>query len=297
MFRLDRFITLNLIEPLARLKQNTGIRIPILMYHSISYDDERRVPPYFRVATSPEVFARHMDFLANNGYRVIGLEAAVERLRTGGEGENSSEEKAVVITFDDGFLDFYTDAFPILSSHGFTATVYLPTSFIDAVNNVIIGKQFLSWDHVNELVKGGITFGSHTVSHKYLDLIPHADVERELRQSRDIIEQRTGSRVRTFSFPYGFPEHNKEFVTFLADTLHACGYIGAVTTSIGTARHEKDSYFLRRIPINTDDDIELFQAKLNGSYDWLHAPQYLVKATKGVLGIRKRRKVVQWTAP
>lgn len=296
MLRFDRFLTLSFFDPLAGVMRNRGLRVPILMYHSISHDDERGVHPYFRVATTPEVFARHMDFLENEGYRVIGLEAAIELLRQGSGVENSGESKPVVITFDDGFLDFYTEAFPILARHGFIATVYLPTSFIDSGDKISTGKLFLSWSQVNELVKEGVNFGSHTVSHKYLDLIHRTDVERELRQSRDIIEQRTGKPVRTFSFPYGFPEHNKDFVTFLHDTLQSCGYIGAVTTSIGTAKPANDSFFLRRIPINMDDDAALLRAKLNGSYDWLHAAQYLVKSVKGILGIRKKRNIVQWAA-
>jgi hypothetical protein len=78
MFRIDRFLTLSLFHPLHRLiRSDKGARIPILMYHSISDDKENKVHPYYRTVTSPEVFADHMRFLYENGYRAISLSEAV----------------------------------------------------------------------------------------------------------------------------------------------------------------------------------------------------------------------------
>lgn len=292
MLRLDRFVTLNLLAPFA-VAQN-GIRIPILMYHSISREADRSVHPYYRVVTTPEVFSRHMSLLAEEGYEVIGIETAMKLLISSNGGRQVMQAKPLVITFDDGFLDFYTNAFPILARYGFTATVFLPSSFIGASNGTSKGKTFLSWDHVRELISAGFTFGSHSVSHGDLFVLPHSDVEWELRRSKETIEERTGMPVLAFSYPYAFPEHNKEFLSFLRNALRDCGYSTAVTTSIGTVHEGNDHFFLRRIPVNDADDPALFRAKIAGGYDWMHGIQYAVKSTRALLGLRGRRNVAKW---
>jgi peptidoglycan/xylan/chitin deacetylase (PgdA/CDA1 family) len=288
MIRLDRFITLALFGPLAGLTKNTGIRIPILMYHSISREEEHGSHPYYRVVTTPEVFSQHMALLADRGYQVIGLDEAIMLLRQGKDVNQRMPTKPVVLTFDDGFLDFYTNAFPILKHHGFTATVFLPTSFIGAVGKTNIEKPFLSWPQVRELVNEGVTFGSHTVSHGYMAGMTHADVEQELRQSKDTIEERTGIPVRSFSYPYAFPEHDNDFVAFLRKVLQGCGYSCAVSTIIGTSVQGDDPFTLKRLPVNASDDPALLMAKMTGSYDWMHMAQYAAKSARALLGINRK---------
>jgi len=164
--RLDRFITLNVIEPFRRAAARLGfldgksmtLPVPILMYHGISDDPEPGVSPYHKTHTSPAVFRQHMQFLAAAGYRTLSLDQLVKWLnpsltRSGdpslpldgrgikGEGnqppttnppiqEFRNPARLVCITFDDGFRDFYTKAFLVLRQCGFTATVFLPTAFI-----------------------------------------------------------------------------------------------------------------------------------------------------------------------
>lgn len=294
MFRLDRALTLSFFGPLASLTRTNGPRIPILMYHSISRDIEQEVHPYYRVVTTPEVFAQQMAFLSDEGYQVIGLEAAAKRLRDR-SGAEDLPYKPVVITFDDGFLDFYTNAFPVLSKYGFTASVFLPSSFINAGDKTIMGRPFLSWAQVRELIDAGIAFGSHTVSHNYLIIMKQGEIEEELRISKEAIEEKTGQPVRTFSYPYAFPEHNRDFVTFMKDTLQKLGYVCAVSTSIGTAGAQRDAFFLRRIPVNVHDDAALLKAKMLGGYDWMHSLQYTVKTVRGALGMRRRKSIAKWT--
>ncbi len=310
-FRLDRALSVGLFGPLAGFpgkKGKNALRIPILMYHSVSREAEPGVHPYYRVVTTPEVFARHMELLAGQGYQVIGLEAANGLLRsnnTGGQGvppKPEMIEKPVVITFDDGFLDFYTGAFPVLAGHGFTATVFLPTAFIGghsscgkAGGGKVAGKEFLSWRQVRELADSGISFGSHSVSHCRLVALPRPEVEVELRRSKEDIEAKTGHPAHAFSYPYAFPEHDREFTAFLRGALKECGYACAVTTSIGTAVPAGDPLFLKRLPVNDADDDGLLLAKMNGGYDWLHAAQYAAKKAKRILGMGKGKNLVEWT--
>jgi peptidoglycan/xylan/chitin deacetylase (PgdA/CDA1 family) len=267
------------------------------MYHSISCDAEKSIHPYYRVNTTPPVFAAHMQFLHDREYRTITLDDAIRLLSAANDYHRNETDRFAVITFDDGFLDFYTEAFPILKRYGFTATVFLPTSFIGDTNTTISGQSFLSWPQVRELAKEGISFGSHSVSHKYLANLPHELVERELRVSKETIEHKTGKAVRIFSYPYAFPENDKEFISIMRCTMMASGYSGAVTTRIGTASTGDDLFCLKRIPVNAEDDPSLFRAKMAGSYDWLHAAQYMAKSVRGMLGIRRRKVLAEWSSP
>lgn len=296
MVRLDRFLTLGVFGPLSSIGFANSQRIPILMYHSISNKVEKDRHPYYHVVTTPEIFDQHMCLLADQGCQVIGLDTAVDLLQRKDGVRQSMLTKPIVITFDDGFLDFYTDAFPALMQHGFTATVFLPTFYITDKDTAINGKSFLSWSKVRELIKAGITFGSHTVSHNYLSNMKRVDVELELRVSKETIEEKTGMPAWAFSYPYAFPEQNKEFVFFLRNALLSCGYSCAVTTSIGTARSGDGAFFLKRIPINASDDSALLRAKLSGGYDWMHNVQYTIKSMRSMLGVPMKKSTVRWPA-
>jgi len=280
MFRLDRFLTLALFGPFISLAHNKGLRIPILMYHSISRDTEEGVHPYYRVVTTPEVFAQQMDYLAEQGYQVIGLEAAIKLLRRDNGVQQSMLEKPVVITFDDGFLDFYSDAFPILARHNFTATVFIPTGLIGEQRRTFNGKELLIWDEIRDLRKKGVVFGSHSMTHRQLQQVRRDEIEHELMHSKELLEGKLGERIECFSYPYAFPEGDREFVQYVRVMLLKCEYLYGVSTRIGTTSLSDSRLFMKRIPVNSCDDPLLFRAKLEGDYDWVHMLQYVYKLIK-----------------
>lgn len=286
--RADRFLTLSVFHSLRRrLPRPRGIRIPILMYHSIS-DETESGHPYFWINTSPTRFAEHMRLLKEKDFRVISLAEAADLLGNASivldeNARNGSHPRYAVVTFDDGFADFRTMAYPILAEYGFPATVFLPTGFISEVGSALKGKSCLRWDDVRELGGTGVRFGSHTVSHPTLRSIPWDQVEKELRESRDALEDRLGTKAESFSYPYAFPEGDKRFQSRLRTSLAELGYVNGVTTRVGTAAEGDDPVFFKRIPVNSADDAAFFSAKLEGGYDWLHAIQYGFKVLKGSL--------------
>ena len=89
-----------------------------------------------------------------------------------------------------------------------------------------------------------------------------------------------GVQVRSFSYPYAFPQAIRQFARNLKDLLKKHGYENTVTTIVGRASAGCDRYLLPRLPVNQWDDSRLFQAKLVGGYDWFHAPQYVGKVIK-----------------
>ena len=296
MFRFDRFLTLYFFYPLMRSRLLHGSRgLPILMYHSISEPEERNgTHPYYEICTSPQVFAEHMKFLYENNYQVITLDHAVSLLKgtSRPSGLNKANELAepkqpknpyVVLTFDDGFEDFYSAAFPILHSYGFPCTVFLPTAAISNNESGIKEKKHLAWNQVRELYRSGVSFGSHTVNHPKLVDLTHEAVEMELARSKDVIEHELGGRIDSFSYPYAFPEGKWQFISITRQLLHELGYENGVTTRIGLSGRQDDPFFLKRIPVNEFDGLPILKGKIEGAYDWVSVFQRLFKQLKVIL--------------
>lgn len=275
--RLDRLATTCFCHPLT---QAIGLheeerRIPILMYHAVR-EGFSGMSRYYETHVSPRVFASQMRQLRGEGFRALSLEETLESLDSG-----SSNQKSVVITFDDGYRDFYDRAFPVLAECGLTATLYLATAFVGNTGGGFNGKECLTWSQVRELHSQGISIGSHTVTHPKLKDLKMDHVEEEIASSKKAIEDQIGAPVRSFSYPFAFPETHKEFKQSLREALQNQGYEHGVTTIIGTASRRSDRFFLPRLPVNTWDDPRFFRAKLEGGYNWVHGAQYLAKLLGG----------------
>ena len=281
--RLDRFITLHVARPLLSLRHPAKPRLPILMYHSIANDPENGRSGYYKVCTAPVRFAEQMTWLAEHGYEGVTLGTGLARLNSP-RIENS--RKPVAITFDDGFKDFYTEAFPILQRHRFRATMYLPTGFIGDERQSFQSRECLTWSEVSELHSAGIEFGSHTVTHPKLIGMDWPGVEEELWESRSIIENRLGASVNSFAYPYAFPKAKRDFVPRFRQTLQKTGYRSCATTEVGRQRPADDLLSLKRLPVNDEDDVPLFRAKVEGAYDWLATPQTAAKTARHLLESR-----------
>jgi peptidoglycan/xylan/chitin deacetylase (PgdA/CDA1 family) len=274
--RLDRALSVYVFNPARRaVPTRASGALPILMYHSISDEVESR-SGYYKVNTAPAAFERQIAFLKERGYSTISLTDGLRFLTR----RETPPKKQVVITFDDGFRNFYTHAFPVLQKYGFVATMFLATAYIGSTRKSFNGIECMTWDEVRELRKAGIEFGSHTVSHRKLVELDWADVEHELRASKQEMETHLGTRVTTFAYPFAFPQTQPLFVQKFGDALVENGYRCCLTTELGRARPGDDVYRLKRLPVNTEDDVNLFSAKLEGGYDWLALPQAMVKQVK-----------------
>jgi peptidoglycan/xylan/chitin deacetylase (PgdA/CDA1 family) len=189
----------------------------------------------------------------------------------------------VAITFDDGFEDFYTAAFPALRENGFSATMYLPTAFIGNKTEKFKNRSCLSWFQVRELHGQGVEFGSHTVNHPKLLDLPWPSIARELQDSKKAIEDEVGTAVPGFAYPYAFPQQDGPFTSQFRQELQKAGYQNCVTTGIGRVTSADDRLALNRLPANDCDDAALLVAKLDGAYDWLAWAQAAVKTMKTAL--------------
>jgi peptidoglycan/xylan/chitin deacetylase (PgdA/CDA1 family) len=316
--RADRLLTLNFVRPFRRALSLLAVHrpspianVPILMYHAISDEREADVLAYFQTTTTPAAFALQMKVLRRLGYRGVSLREGLELFNrhddpsrvqsslSGGE-SGPARCKCVVLTFDDGFQDFYTSAIPVLKQYGFTATVFLPTAYLgdtagrfrrepSAMPRAFLQKKFLTWDQVRELHQYGIEFGSHTVSHSKLVELSWKEIQSELQDSKLEIELRLGAKVQAFAYPFAFPQSDQSFVRRFKRLLAEVGYTSCVTTEVGRVSAGSDRYRLKRLPVNSLDDSALLQAKLDGSYDWIALPQAMVKMAKAWCRSRAKR--------
>jgi peptidoglycan/xylan/chitin deacetylase (PgdA/CDA1 family) len=272
MMSLDMALSKLLFHAWVKRRGQRHCKIPILMYHSISEDSESRRHPYYHTTTSLRAFELQMECLSRWEYEIIGLDRLLE-------GVDPPCKKAAVLTFDDGLADFYTGAFPILAKFGNTATVFLISDYVEKSLS-FKGRACLDWSRVRELSDRGITFGSHTASHPVLKAIGTRELAMEIRESKRIIEERTGRSVSYFSYPYAYPEENTRFRAILKAELESAGYRGCVTSAVGRVGEGDDRFSLKRIPVSSYDDEALFRAKLEGAYDWIHSIQVWTKRMK-----------------
>jgi peptidoglycan/xylan/chitin deacetylase (PgdA/CDA1 family) len=243
--------------------------IPILAYHKID--------PRFELGgtrTTPRQFARQMAFLASRGYRAVTLSRALELMREG----RSGEAKYVCLTFDDAYESLYAYAWPILTEHGFTATVFAVTDFIGTdntwdVNWLGIRFRHLDWGQMREMRAAGIEFGSHGATHRDLRHANGPEIERELLGSRQILEQGLGAPVTAFSYPFG------RYDGRVKRAVEQAGYAAACSLSPGMRNSEADRFALRRCGVYITDALWDFQHKVDQRSPWFWAEDLF---TRGV---------------
>ena len=231
----------------------------VLYYHRIDTDRHRS-------CVHPIQFARQMEYLATHEYRVVPLDAMYHDLAAG----RTPPQRSVALSFDDGFADNYTQAFPILQQYDFPATIFLTVNFIGTKGlPVLTDKGYvpapLSWEQVAEMDRSSMTFGSHTLTHPTLSQVSRAEVKKEVCLSRTILQEKLGHDVSLFCYPRGaFTQEVKEAVC-------QAGYYGACSILPGAIQRDSDRYALPRTYIGQDDTVEDFRKKLRGAYDVLHA--------------------------
>ena len=210
-------------------------RIPILTYHSI--DTSGSV-----ISTSPAVFRRQMRSLKEAGFRTIALSELIDIIAA----NRQLPERTAVLTFDDGFHNFLTEAFPCLDENGFTATVFAVTECCGKYNDWsgnppdLPRSELLGWPDIKELSASGIEFGSHTATHPNLTKIDGDEAVAELARSKETIEDALGKTVRTFAYPYGaFDQGTKDLASRYFD--------GGCTTHLGKVSAGDDLMTLARL--------------------------------------------------
>lgn len=160
------------------------------MYHHVNtFSGEQATSASLTVKT--EVFGQQMDYLQQHGYTAITIHHLLEILTGGGPA------KPVIISFDDGYRDFYTDAWPTLRSHGFPAILFVVSGLVES------SDQYVTWDQLRQMKAEGLEVGNHTWSHLTLGSASREKIEYEIATAQKQIGDFLGAQPEVFSFPYG----------------------------------------------------------------------------------------------
>ena len=190
--------------------KSTGTVAKILMYHYVRVVDAKADPLGYRLSVNPTEFDHQLTFLQQLGYHAMAMKDVIGA---------KVDTRAMVLTFDDGYEDFYTTAYPILKKHGMTATVYIITGKI--------GDQYMTWDQLNELKSAGFEIGAHTVTHPNLSKLSETQQKQQIDESKATLESKLGITVNTFAYPSG--KYNDTTVNLVKEA----GFQTAVTTQPG----------------------------------------------------------------
>ena len=240
----------------------------ILTYHSIS---EGNSP----LKTPPALFTEQMEWLQAKG-RVAPLAEVVAALTE----RRSLPERTVVLTFDDGFRDFYSAAAPVLHRYSLPATIFLPTGYCGATNSWagqpdwVSKEALLSWQEISELARQGFTFGGHSISHPNLTALSVEEAEREIAGSKAQIQERTAQSVDFFAYPYG---RWSPVVRNLV-TRH---YRGACATSAGVVQRDADPFALPRADAHYVRNLAWFQRLFTSPFLAYLGTRRLIRRLRG----------------
>ena len=198
--------------------------VPVLYYHSIMREagNEVRMPP--------DQFEAQMAFLHDQGFQSVTLNQLYQAKYLKGPLPN----KAFVITFDDGYVDNYTTAFPILKKYGFVAAVFMVSSYTN-------GEGFMSWSQLQELIANGWEIESHSANHPYLSTMNAAALLSEVKSPKKLLEKELGRTVNFFAYPYG--DYDDDVVLAVKNA----GYLMAFTTERGWADQQTDAWHTHRV--------------------------------------------------
>jgi peptidoglycan/xylan/chitin deacetylase (PgdA/CDA1 family) len=224
------------------------LRVPVLMYHEIA--DASATPS--RLAVDPETFASQVAYLHDAGFTAITAGALAEILDGGAA---ALPERPVVLTFDDGYGDFYDQALPLLKQFGHTGTVFQTTGWVEAKD---AEKRMLNWHELAEIAAAGIEIGAHTYTHPQLDQLPDGQLHEELYGPKSELEDKLGMAVTGLAYPFGYSNDKVRQMARSAGYTYAYAVDNALTTS------GANQFALPRLTVKRTTTMESFHKMVNG---------------------------------
>ena len=219
----------------------------VLVYHSVEHIPAAADP--LKLNVSPELFEWQMAQLAQ-------------------------KKIPCLITFDDGYGGVYTHAFPIVQRYCLPAILFLATAYLDGKRSFQgnfarpYAPSLLTWEQVKQMADQGMELGSHSLTHRNLARMDEATLLKEVRGSRQRIEEATGHRVEAFSYPYG---NAGSFTPRTEKVLKKSGYSRAYVNQMGADNSTREPFRIRRIRVYRTDTGHRFRRKVAGAYNWIDA--------------------------
>ncbi|HNR01939.1 MAG TPA: polysaccharide deacetylase family protein [Anaerolineaceae bacterium] len=224
-------------DPVSVSPEEVGsgaVTVPILLYHHVS----DTIQSQYSVTTA--ALESQMNWLYENGYQTITISDLADLIREGG----TVPGRPVIITFDDGYLDLYENAYPILSHFGFAGTAFIIGDTVDTRGN-------LSSEQLQEMISQGWEIGSHSMHHT--DLTLGLGWEEEIVFSKSYLEDKLGVEICTFAYPYG------EADSSVLDYTYSAGYTSAVGLGSSVTHDLSTLYFLDRKEVKSWYTLDFFE--------------------------------------
>ncbi|NNJ10807.1 polysaccharide deacetylase family protein [Chloroflexales bacterium ZM16-3] len=231
------------VPPFAAAPAGQRPYVPILMYHYVRSVDAAADPLGYGLSVTPAQFAAQLDWLRRSGYDTVQMSALAACIR----GESPCPARAVALTFDDGYMDAYTDALPLLQQYGDTATFYIVSGFVGH-------DAYMGWDEIRALRDAGMEIGAHSISHIDLTTLSYYENVDQIARSGSEIAAEIGAPVRSFCYPAG------QFNADIAKITSDAGYTSATTTI--QEGPQDDLFALPRIRVYGDMSQDGFQATI-----------------------------------
>lgn len=234
----------------------------ILIYHQVGSNLGRQME------VDTECFVEQIELLIKE-YEVVHLADAIERW------DEPGSERLVVLSFDDGYMDTYTTAFPLMLERGMPFTIYLATQQIEAAGVESPDSASLTWEQTGEMIGSGLaTVGAHTHTHLDLRSATHERIVSEVKTSNDLIERRLGQSVKHFAYPWGYWSLTAQPV--ISDTYDSATLGGSPRT-----KRPFDPHRLPRYPVQLSDGFRFFRQRLEGG---LLTEEWLRRRLRGYTG-------------
>ncbi|MBE3558223.1 MAG: polysaccharide deacetylase family protein [Ktedonobacteraceae bacterium] len=204
-----------------------------------------------------------------------------------------------MLTFDDGFADFYSEAFPVLRRYRFVATLYIVTAFVGNTSCWLVregeaSRPMLTWEQLAEISAYGIECGGHTQSHPQLDLLPRDRAREEIVRCKEALENHLNCAVGSFAYPFGY------YSVGVRRLVQEAGYTSACAVRYAMSSESDDPYALARLIVKNDTSIEAFASLLSGQgvssvftlYKALQAPLWRTARRSVALAVHSFQKGV-----
>lgn len=219
-----------------------SLKVPILMYHYIGNNPNPNDHARDTLSVVPDEFDKQLQYLSSSGYIPISLDTFYAALKK----QVTLPSKPIILTFDDGYIDFYVNAFPLLKKYHFHATEFIPTGLMNQ-------GYYLTWDEIKQMQSSGlISFEAHSVHHYDLASLSDSALNFELSQSKQTLQSELGVPVNFMAYPYGISD------TRVQQAAQRAGYLGAAGTWRGEIQSEGTIYNMPRVRITGHMDLQSF---------------------------------------
>jgi len=232
--------------------------VVVLMYHSVGQED-------WEFTVTPENFEKQIRYLKNRGYLFWDFRELKEFLT----GRRNSIRQAVVVTFDDGYRDFVTNALPILRRYQIPALLLIHTDR----SSYELGNQYplMSWDDIKKVASQGVKIGCHSHSHPNMKQLSDEQLRQELEESAQMFREHLGFAPTLFAYPGG------KFNASVIQMLKESGYTLGFTIDRGLVHKGDNPFTLKRNGISAHTSLLEFKVRTSHAGEWYEHIVQLLK--------------------